>query len=344
MKKTVSFGVLKVFVPLLMTFLAVSVFCSVESLQAKTTIKFALVTPEGSTWTKTVRDLRRVVKAETKGEVDFKIYPGGIAGDEVDVLRKMRINKIHAGGFSGVGLGIILPEIRILEAPMLFRDHAQLDRVKKHFFDYFAKAFHKKGYELLGFAEAGFVNLFSSQPLNTLEDLKKTKMWVWKGDTLAQLFLSSFGLSTTPLHLAQVNTGLETGMIDSFYAPPLAAMAFQWYAKAKYILDYPFVISIGAMLIKTKTMNKLSKKNQLILRQQSRIYCQKLVQATRRDNHEAKKEMVTSGIKIVTPSAADLLKYKQHAEKTYRASIPKFYSKSLLQRVLTVAHDPNKIK
>ena len=42
-------------------------------------------------------------------------------------------------------------------------------------------------------------------------------MWVWEGDRLAENFLSTAGVRPTPLHVADVNTGLETGMIDSFY-------------------------------------------------------------------------------------------------------------------------------
>ena len=49
-------------------------------------------------------------------------------------------------------------------------------------------------------------------------------MWVWKGDRVAETLLSNFGVRTTPLHIAEVNTGLETGMIDAFYSPPLAAI------------------------------------------------------------------------------------------------------------------------
>ena len=91
-----------------------------------TEIKIAVVMPEGSTWTNTLHELAHALKKETGGEVEFKIYAGGISGDEVDVLRKMRVNRLHAGGFSGVGLGLVLPEIRVLEAPLLFNTYEEV--------------------------------------------------------------------------------------------------------------------------------------------------------------------------------------------------------------------------
>ena len=165
----------------------------------------------------------------------------------------MRANRLHAGGFSGVGLGLVLPEIRVLEAPLLFATHEEIDYVKERMFDDFAARFEEKGYVLLGFAEAGFVYLFSKQPIDSVDRLQQTRMWVWKGDRVAENFLEAFGVQGYPLQLADVNTGLETGMIDSFYSPPLASVAFQWYARVRYMLDFPMVNSTGALLMNKRT-------------------------------------------------------------------------------------------
>ena len=60
---------------------------------------------------KVMRTLEKELVRVTEGEVGFKFYPGGVSGDEIDVIRKMRIGQIHAAGFTGVGLGEILPEL-----------------------------------------------------------------------------------------------------------------------------------------------------------------------------------------------------------------------------------------
>ncbi len=99
----------------------------------------------------------------------------------------------------------------------------ELDLVKEKLFTHFSAGFEKKGYVLLGFAEAGFVYFFSKKNIADEKIIKKIKMWVWKGDRVAETFLSTFGIKYVPLHLTDVNTGLETGMLDSFYAPPLGS-------------------------------------------------------------------------------------------------------------------------
>src|SRR3990167_7099405 len=107
-----------------------SLFCSFillfsfsSSRAAQFEIKFSVLAPEGSTWVNIMREMDKEVQILSNGRLAFKIYPGGVSGDEKDVLRKMRIGQIHAAGLTGVGLGEIVPAIRILELPMLFKDY-----------------------------------------------------------------------------------------------------------------------------------------------------------------------------------------------------------------------------
>lgn len=316
-------------------FIAALVLCSLigPAYSAPTVIKIAVVMPEGSTWTNTLHEFAGAVKKETGGDVEIKIYAGGVSGDEVDVLRKMRANRLHAGGFSGVGLGLVLPEIRVLEAPLLFATHEEIDYVKERMFDDFAARFEEKGYVLLGFAEAGFVYLFSKQPIDSVDRLQQTRMWVWKGDRVAENFLEAFGVQGYPLQLADVNTGLETGMIDSFYSPPLASVAFQWYARVRYMLDFPMVNSTGALLMNKRTFYDMNPENREIVSRLVGQYSAKLVQLTRKDNAEALQVLSETGIERVAPTSEQIASFRQSAQKNYAMSVPSLYSQELLDRI-----------
>jgi TRAP-type transport system periplasmic protein len=296
-------------------------------------IKIAVVMPEGSTWTNTLHEFADAVSAETGGVVTVSIYAGGVSGDEADVLRKMRINQLHAGGFSGVGLGLVLPEIRVLEAPLLFRTEGEIDYVKEALFDDFSHRFEAKGYVLLGFAEAGFVYFFSKQPIDSVAHLQQTRMWVWKGDRVAENFLDAFGIQGYPLQLADVNTGLDTDMIDSFYSPPLAAVAFQWYARIRNMLDFPMVNATGALLMNMRTFKRLSPEHQATVRRLARLYSARLVERTRRDNMEALDVLTAAGITRITPSDEQVTWFRQSAETNYHASVPDLYPQALLDRI-----------
>ena len=311
-------------------------FMAILSADAATVIKVSLITPEGSAWTNALHNMAAKVKQRTEGEIQFKIYAGGISGDEIDVLRKMRVNRIHAAGFSGVGLGVLLPQVRILEAPLLYRNYAEIDRVKEVLAPEFQDELNKKGYILLGFAEAGFVRFFSKVQMTGPQNFKPLKMWVWKDDPVAKNSLETLGIKTYPLHLTDVNTGLETGMINSFYSPPLAAIAFQWYAKIQYMLDYPMVNSTGAFVIKKRTFARLSPRNQEILREESDIFCRELILQARRQNEESLEVLREVGITFETPSPQQIQLFEDSAQKIYDNSIDRLYSKELFDKVNTI--------
>ena len=117
----------------------------------KTRIKFSTLAPEGSSWMKVMRTLEKELQRVTEGEVGFKFYPGGVSGDEIDVIRKMRIGQIHAAGFTGVGLGEILPEVRVLDLPFLFRNDKEIATIYEKMNDHFTARFEEKGLDFVYF-------------------------------------------------------------------------------------------------------------------------------------------------------------------------------------------------
>lgn len=306
------------------------------------TLKFGIVTPKGTTWTNLVEEMDDELRERSKGKVKLKVQAGGKKGDEIDMLRSMERGILHAAAFSGVGLERLVKDIRILEAPLLFKTHEEIDAVKEALYPYWEKKFSEKGYVLLGFAEAGFVNVFSKQKIANNEALKNVKMWVWTGDSVASEFLKEFKINGVPLHLSDVTVGLDTGMIDSFYSPPLASVAFQWYAKVKYMLDYPFVNSTGAFIFKKDAFEKLSSEHQTLLREVAKKYAQKIVDASRKDNKQAKEILKKNGIEFLQPSEADIKVFNQYANQVHKKLIPGTYSQELYDKVAAILKEKRK--
>ena len=146
--------------------------------RAQTAIKFATLAPEGSTWMKVMTELSKDLEAATKGGLKFKFYPGGVSGDEKDVVKKIRIGQLHAAGFTGAGLGEVAPATRLLDAPWLFRSRAELERVRERLDGDLRAALEKNGFVLLGWTDLGSVFVFSKSPVSSPEDMKKAKNFV----------------------------------------------------------------------------------------------------------------------------------------------------------------------
>lgn len=297
------------------------------------TIKFATQAPEGSAWIKVMEEYNQEVQKLTGGKVKFKIYPGGIQGDELGVLRKMHFGSLHSAGFTGVGAGEILPEFRVLEAPMLIRTLEEVDYITSMLYDYFAQKFEENGYVLLGLTEVGFVYVFSKKPIQSISDLKGIKMWMWEGDPLAEAAFKALGANAIPLSITDVLTSLQTNLIDAVYTSPLACVTLQWYTRVKYMMDAPLTNSFGAILISKKMFDKIQPEYQKILLEKGREHMARLVELSRQSNQESVQLMKKNGIQVVNIPEENLREFYGAAQKARSSLVGKLYSRELLTRV-----------
>ena len=311
------------------------VLMTVTTLSAKPVIiKFATLAPDGSTWMKVMRDFVRDVKTETNGQVIFKIYPGGVQGDEKDVLRKIRINQLQGAGFTGVGMGTILPEVRILDTPYLFHNKREVDYIINKFNDYFADRFEKKGFVLIGWAEVGYVYIFTNQNVKTLDDFKHLKIWMWEGDPVAQVTFKEFDVNPIPLSVTDVLTSLQTGLINTVYTSPLACIVLQWFTHLKYVSDIPLTNSMGAVLISKRTFQKIPEEYQQLVKKKGYAYFRKLTEISRKDNAASLQKMKAQGMQTLHLSTPENLKeFQEIGDRTRRDLVGKFFDQSLVDQI-----------
>lgn len=311
----------------------ISFFLFSDTVNAATNIKIAILAPKGSTWDKQLTKLATDVKNKTKGEVILQFIGGGVMGDEDAVLRKMTTPQLQGGAFTGIGLGKIVPDVRVFEAPMLFSNTSQVDSALSKITGTLEKKFNDKGYQLLGWAETGFVYVYSNTPIKSLKDMNGVKMWMWKGDPIAQAIFSEFKLSPNPLDITEVLTSLQTGLINGAYGPPLAAIAFQWHTKVKYMLNVPLAYSIGALIITDQTWKKLKPDQQKILKDCARAHLKTLVSNTRSDDKKALQTLKAAGIKFTNPDPTELKNIKDACRRIQEKLAGSLYSKDLLNQI-----------
>jgi TRAP-type C4-dicarboxylate transport system substrate-binding protein len=300
-------------------------------------IKFATVAPEGSTWMNHMRDLDQVLKKKSEGRIGFKIYAGGVAGDELDVLRKIRIGQIHSAAFSGVGFGQILPMVRVLDLPFLFRDHNEADLVHRELQGFFSSRFQEKGFELISWAEVGNVHIFSKKPIRKVEDLSPLKVWAWSGDPIAKETFTAMGTNPIPLAITDVTTSLNTGMIDTVYAPPLGALALQWYTALNYMMSLPLAHSTGAVLITKDYADQMPPDLFQMLREAFQKAMVTLTAELRAQNEETIRLLEERGLTALpVPSGPDLQAFHNIHNHVALALAGQIYPKELLEQVYTI--------
>jgi TRAP-type transport system periplasmic protein len=233
--------------------IAVGVLALTSAPIAQSTLKLATVVPEGSIWDKNLKQMAEEWKQATSGRVNVTVYGGGSQGDESTVLRKMRLDALQAASFTAVGLGTIDASFNVFDIPFFFDSYDELNYVTDKLTPAIKKKIEPKGFVLLNWGHGGWTQVFSKKPVQTVDDLRKVKLYTSAGnDRMVQWFKSN-GFEPRAMAMTDIMTGLTTGMIDGLPSPPLAAMFFQWYKQTPYMLDIGLAPIVGATVVTAKT-------------------------------------------------------------------------------------------
>lgn len=301
--------------------------------QSPVIIKLATLAPEGSSWVQALKAAADETQKKTGNAVQFKIYPGGVMGDERDMVRKMHIGQIHAAMLSSSSLASLFPEIDALQIPFLFSSYPEADFVVGKMENGFKGGLEKNGYVALGWSEAGFVYLMSTVPVDTLELLKKAKVWIWNDSPMAKAIFEEAGVMGVPLSIADVLVGLQTGLVEVVYAPPSVAIALQWFTRVKYVTDAPLNYMLGGLVAKKEAFDKIDPQHQAVIKEVFQRHTSRLKEVIRAENQEALTVMQTQGVKLLTPGKVQIADYKAISEKAMQKENSHNYSPKTKEEV-----------
>jgi TRAP-type C4-dicarboxylate transport system substrate-binding protein len=280
-------------------------------------LKIATVAPDGSRWMQQIRAGAEQIKMRTDGRVALKFYPGGVMGNDSQVLRKVRVNQLQGGAFAAGGLGDRYHGLNLYGIPLLFRSLEEVDAARARLDPKLIAGLDQAGFVSFGFIEGGFANLFSNEPIHTVNEMRRKKVWVPDGDEIAFLAMQELGLSPVTLPVTDVLTGLQTGLIEITFASPVVALVLQWHTKVKYITRLPVSYSYGVFAIEKEAFGRLSADDQNVVREIMTQTMSGLDREAREENERANETLVKTGIKPVDVGSADVDEWRHTIEGMY---------------------------
>jgi len=309
-------------------------------------LRIATQAPEGTVWMDALKDIRDEVKRGTRDRVELQYFPNGSQGDEKAVIERMQVGLLHGGLFTGIGLGEILPKIRILEIPFLYdnKDNTEVDAVKAALEPEFKAGFEEKGFVFLGWSEVGWAHIFSKNESKTLDDLRKRKIWVWQGDPLATKVFQTFELAGTPLPLTDVLTSLETGMIDSVYNSPYGLVGLQWHRNLKFMSGMTVGHGTGALLVLKTEWEKIPAPVRAGMATSIRARLDKLNVEVAAKNKETIEELKQNGMSTIPIPQEEMPKYVELGNKVADSLVGTLYDQALLDKVRGILAERRKAR
>ncbi len=301
--------------------------------------KVATIAPAGSVWITEFEKFTKEVSEKTGGEVGFRIYPGGVMGDDQAMLRKIRVGQLQGGGFTMSGIAQLVPEYPVMSIPFLFKSYEETDVVKAALKDDFVEVFKKKGLEFLAYNEVGFVYAMSTSPLHTLDDLKQSKSWTPSGDPLTEAFMMNLGITPIQLTIPDVLSSLQTGLVNTVFNSLYGSIVLQWYTKANYITTMPYGYAYGVFVLDRKAFSKLPDNYKTIIKECSDKYFAIIEKETRQSNKDSRKVLEEQGVSFVEPDPSVFPVMEETREKTVKQSIGKSFSKEIYEKTIKILDD-----
>ena len=229
-------------------------------LSRKTVVKLATLAPEGTEWHGMLIEMGQEWKKKSKKSVNLRVYPGGVIGDERDMVRKMRIGQIHAAAITTEGLSEIVPDFSAYYVPLAFQNSEDVMSVTEALLPSLEEQLDEQGFKLLHIGELGWAYWFTSKPIKTPDDLKSMKIFTWAGDFKWERLWEKAGYNPVPLASVDILSGLQTGLINSFSTIPLYALSQQSFGIAKHMLDLKWGVLMAGIVIDNRVWGKISKK------------------------------------------------------------------------------------
>ncbi len=285
--------------PALLIFLIALVWAQAAWAAGEIVIKTATIAPQGSEWHKILQEMGADWKKASNGRVVLRLYPGGVAGDDTDLVRKMRLGTLDAGMLTVGGLSAIDRGVLAVVVPLAYANTQELDCVMERIAPQLARRFEAKGFIVLGWSEGGWAHFFTSQPVKTPDDMKKLKMFIWAGDDQYVELWKKSGFNPVPLPSTEISTALQTGLVNGITSNTQGVLLLQWYKHVKYMTDFKWAMIIGGIVISKQSWEKIPAELRPAIKEAALKACRRFREFSRQAEPKDLDVLQKQGLKIV---------------------------------------------
>ena len=290
-----------------------------SSAAAQTTIKLATQAPVNSSWHKALLDMGAEWTAKTSGRVKLTVYAGGTQGSEEATLRMMRpgVDQLQANLLMLPGLSAIDDAFSVFGIPFFFASDAEGLYVLEKLSPLLEKRLDAKGFKLLSWGSAGWIQLFSKRSVLTLTDVKAAKLYTTQGDDRMVQWYKQNGFRPVALNSGDIPAQLKlsTGMIDAAPMPPYPALLLQIFRDAKYMLDVDVAPLYGALVMTNEAWNKLSAADKTVVAAAAKNAETRFLGEAPKLDADSIATMKSRGLTVNTPDPKALASFRAEADR-----------------------------
>ncbi|MEW5734190.1 MAG: TRAP transporter substrate-binding protein DctP [Thermodesulfobacteriota bacterium] len=314
---------------------AVFALCASSGLAAeKLRWKVATQAPKGMGYANMVRDvLIPTMDRATEGNILWKVYWGGVMGNDDDYVNKMAIGQLQGGGLTLVGTNMISTEWSVLALPFLFNGFEEVDYLRGVMYDTFDKYYLDRGFKLLLWIDQDFDLFYSTKwPLDKLEDWHKAKILSWSGP-IEEAWMKALGASPIPLGIVEAPAAIRSGVADTNITTGIWQVGTQLYSITKYVNLTKIRYSPAALVVTKKAWDEVPAKYQARMMKVRPEVQDQFNGGTRKDAEACVDGMIRYGVVPVKDSEAMRAEIKKLTTSVWPQFTGKLWPASLLAEI-----------
>ncbi|UCH94963.1 MAG: TRAP transporter substrate-binding protein DctP [Candidatus Aminicenantes bacterium] len=302
--------------------------------QETITIKIGTISPERTPWHKALNRISSDWTKITGGKVRLRIFAGGIAGNEVEIVEKMRSGKLGGAALTLEGISSIYRDVNLFYTPLLFTDDEEFNYVFDKLKEFFEKEIEKKGFKMICWSSYGWVRFFSKNPVFYPEDLQDHKLSITTENPGMVEAAKNAGFDPVPIDFNDLMMNLQSGKVTAFYHSPIIAAAGQYYNLAPNMCSLLVGPGIGVLFISKTTWENIPDQ-----------YEKQMIEAAKKINNDLSKEigeLEEEAIKEMEEYDLIVNRLPADAQKKWQSTLDKFinglikgkvFSKEVYKRV-----------
>ena len=289
------------------------VVCNSNSLAATKPIliKYAHQLPESQSVAKQARVFEKCVKEKSNGNVVIEVYPAAQLFNARDLYPAVRKGAVD---IAAVVIGPIqgsIPLMEIFDVPFLFQTY---DQVKGAWYGYpgefLKKELEKQGVKMLAEGYYGFIHVCNNKREirnpKDLQDLKMRTVGPLTADIAQLMGAAAIVMGGDESYLAMARK-----VVDGSFTGTVTMASRKYWEIQKYLSLIHMNYTGIPMLINLQKWNTLPKEVQVLLEQCAKESEEYVLKQVVKDEKDAVEIMEKNGMKVYTPTPAEMREFRR---------------------------------
>ena len=262
-------------------------------------LKLNHVSNEKGVYQEAALKFKEEVETRTNGAVTVEIYANSQLGNERDMVESLQLGTIDVGFIASSVLTSFVPEYALLDVPFSIQDEEHAARVVEGKVGQYLsdQLLTKQLIRTLGYYQNGYRHIFSTKPIDSIEDFHGLKIRTME-TPIHQAAFTALGAMPTPMAFGEVFTALQQGTIDAAENSLDNIYSQNFHEVTKHVTLSGHVSGFVVCCMSEKSWEKIPEEYHEAITEAGRISAEYEAELMKKSNDEAQAKLEEAGVTI----------------------------------------------